>query len=187
MSGPLDESPDESLVKATLSGDDESFTELVRRHKRSILLIASRFARDGHELDDLGQDIFIKVFQNLAGFRGDAPFEHWLKRIAIHACYDMLRKRRREHLVPLEDLDFSAAGPVTEDGLLPLQAKEILDRAMPRLRADERLALTLMELEGYTVKEAAKLTGWSESKVKVQAFRGRQALKKILRMEDEGR
>lgn len=181
------ESSDESLVKAALSGDDDSFTELVRRYKRPVLQIASRFARDGHELDDLGQDIFLKAFQNLSGFRGDAPFEHWLKRIAIHACYDMLRKRRREHLVPLEDLDFSAEGPVTDSGLLPLQAKEVLDRAMPRLRPDERLAVTLIEIEGYTVREAARLTGWSESKVKVQAFRGRQSLKKILRLEDERR
>jgi RNA polymerase sigma factor (sigma-70 family) len=104
MSGSLDVKPVKRLIEAAVSGDDDSFAELVRRYKRMVLAMASRFTRDGHELDDLCQDIFIKVYENLAGFRGDAPFEHWLRRITVHASYDLLRKRRRELLVPLEDV-----------------------------------------------------------------------------------
>jgi len=177
---------DEGLVGAALSGDDEAFAELIRRHKRKVASTASRFARDIQELDDICQDIFIKVYQNLGGFRGDAPFSHWLMRIAVRTCYDALRARRRERLnVPLDSVDFALGGPSTEGQESARHAKFLLDRVMPRLKPEERLVITLVELEGYSVKEVAGLTGWSESNVKVRAFRARHALKKLIGEEYE--
>src|SRR5260221_11998346 len=96
MSAPTDEPTDERLIQSTLAGDDEAFAELVRRHKRKIFGIAARFARNDHELDDLCQEIFVKAYQKLQSFRGEAPFEHWVSRIAVHACYDFLRSTRRD-------------------------------------------------------------------------------------------
>jgi len=172
---------DERLIRAVIGGDDEAFTELVKRYKRKVLSTASRFARDSHELDDISQDVFMKVYQNLGKFRGDAPFSHWLMRIAIRTCYDVLRGRGRERLsVPLDSVDFALEGPSTGDEVSAREAKDILDRAMPRLKPDERLVITLIELEGGSVREVAGLTGWSEAKVKVRAFRARQALKKLI-------
>src|SRR4029434_7362937 len=86
---------DESLVAAALEGDDDAFTELVRRHQRRVFAAAARFARDDHQLDDIAQEVFVRVFRNLGKFRGDAPFEHWLARITVSACYYFLRKGRR--------------------------------------------------------------------------------------------
>jgi RNA polymerase sigma-70 factor (ECF subfamily) len=182
----INELTDERLIEAVRSGDDEAFAELVRRYKRKVLVTASRFVLDRYELDDLSQDIFMKVYQNIGKFRGDAPFEHWLMRIAVHACYDMLRGRRRERAnVPLDDVDFALGGPVVLDSLTALQARDVLNKALAGLKPEERLVITLIELQELSVKEVARLTGWSESNVKVRAFRARQLLKKMIGVKDE--
>ena len=185
MSGYIDEKSDEALVEAVKQGDEEAFGELIRRHKRKVLITASRFVLDRYELDDVCQEIFLKIYKNIDKFRGDAPFEHWLMRITVRSCYDLLRSRKREKAnVPLDDVDFSLGGPVI-DTLSAMDAKDILDKALSKLKPEERLVITLIELEGRSVKEAAALTGWSESNVKVRAFRARQALKRILGVKDE--
>jgi RNA polymerase sigma-70 factor (ECF subfamily) len=86
---------DEDLVAATLAGDDDSFSEIVRRHKRRVFGMAARFARNDHQLEDIAQEVFVRVFKNLKNFRHDAPFEHWLAKISASACYDFLRRERR--------------------------------------------------------------------------------------------
>jgi RNA polymerase sigma-70 factor (ECF subfamily) len=181
MSAHTDEPADERLIQSTLAGDDEAFAELVRRHKRKVFGIAARFARNAAELDDICQEIFVKAYRNLSGFRGEAPFEHWVSRIAVRACYDFLRATRRDReAVPLDGIEIGAP-----DNVNAARAGEIVHWAMARLSADERLVITLLELEERSVRETAALTGWSESNVKVRAFRARQALKKILEAHHE--
>ena len=77
---------DETLVAETLAGNQDSFAELVRRHRRRVFTTAARFARDHHQLDDIAQEVFVRAFRHLAKFRGDAPFAHWLARITVSAC-----------------------------------------------------------------------------------------------------
>ncbi len=183
----LEELPDESLVESAKSGEDEAFAELVRRHKRKVLRLASRYAKDTGELDDIAQDIFIKIYRNLGGYRKEAPFEHWLTKVAISACYDFLRKKKNAGRdVPLEDVEYSLSVPADEGKKLEaLQAKEMLDKALSKLKPMERIVITLLELEERPVKEIAVITGLSESNIKVRAFRARKALKKILGVNDE--
>jgi len=181
MDASVDGLSDESLVKAVAAGDDGAFEELVRRHKRGVARTASRFARNSQELDDICQDIFIKAYTHIGSFRGEAPFGHWLMRIAVRTCYDYLRARMRERgNVPLELVDFSLGGPSTESDMSAREARDILDKALPRLKPDERMVITLLELEELTVREVAGLTGWSEANVKVRAFRARNALRKLI-------
>jgi len=171
---------DEELIRSALNGGDASFAELVQRHKGKIFGMAARFVSDAHQLDDIAQEIFIRAWRNLAKFRADAPFEHWLSRIATRACYDFLRgKQRRGNLVPLDDQRDSEI-PAEADSSSAADAREILVHAMQKLSPEERLVITLTELEEKSVREVAALTGWSESNVKVRAFRARQTLKKIL-------
>lgn len=175
-----------ALIKAVLSGDDEAFAELIRRHKRKIFSIVAKFARDDDELDDVSQEIFVKMYQGLNKYRGDAPFEHWLSKLAVNACYDMLRKRQRDaNKVPLETVEFSLSNPESEDRR-GREAWYILRRAMTRLCPEDRMVITLLNLEEKSVREISDLTGWGESKVKVRAFRARKELKKILENSDEG-
>jgi RNA polymerase sigma-70 factor, ECF subfamily len=181
MSAPIDEPTDERLIQSTLTGDDEAFAELVRRHKRKIFGIAARFARNDAELHDICQEVFVKAYQKLKSFRGEAPFEHWVSRIAVHSCYDFLRATRydREN-VSLDGIEIGVRPDTSAK-----DASELLQWAMARLSADERLVITLLELEERSVRETAGLTGWSESNVKVRAFRARQELKKILETSHE--
>lgn len=171
---------DESLIEKVLSGDDEAFAEVVRRHKRKVFAIVARYARDDGELDDVCQEIFIKMYQNLRKYRGDAPFEHWLSRIAVNACYDMLRRRRRAgEEVAFETVEYSLSGPSGEE-MAGNEAWAILKNALAKLCPEDRLVITLLHLEEKSVTEISVLTGWSGAKVKVRAFRARKELKRIL-------
>src|SRR5438093_6630170 len=152
MSAPTDEPTDERLIQSTLAGDDEAFAELVRRHKRKIFGIAARFARHDHELDDICQEIFVKAYRHLGKFRGDAPFEHWDSRIGVRTCYDFLRKERWAR----QSVTLDGGELATEDNVAPARAKEMLDVAMANLSADERLLITLLELEERSGRELAE-------------------------------
>jgi RNA polymerase sigma-70 factor (ECF subfamily) len=176
------ETSDEELVRSARMGDDHAFETLVRRHKRRVFRTASRFAHDDHQLDDLAQDIFVRVFKKLAQFRHDAPFEHWLARITISACYDFLRKERRTRAqVALETVDYDLSDTSVERAVSAGRARELIGWAMCQLTAEEQLILTLCELEERPMKEVAELTGWTESNVKVRAFRARNTLRNILK------
>ena len=178
--------PDESLVASTLRGDDGAFAEIVRRYKRRVFASAARFARDDHQLDDISQEVFLRAFRNLAKFRGDAPFEHWLARIIVSACYDFLRKERRvREQVALDAIEFEVRDLTIDKAVAAGRARDLLAFAMRRLTAEEQLIITLCEIEERSVREVAELTGWSEGNVKVRAFRARQTLKKILETSHE--
>ena len=177
---------DEALVAATLGGDDDAFAEIVRRYKRRVFASAARFARDDHQLDDIAQEVFVRAFRHLGKFRGDAPFEHWLSRIIVSACYDFLRKERRtrEH-VALDAIEYEVRDLTIDSAIAAGRARELLAFAMSRLTPDDQLILTLCEIEDRSVRDVAELTGWSEGNVKVRAFRARQNLKKILETSHE--
>ncbi len=177
---------EDDLIRSALAGDDEAFAGLVRNHKAAVLRTAARFARNDAELDDLGQETFMRAYQSLSSYRGDAPFGHWLSRITIRACYDFLRERRRhEKDVSLDALAYSVADPSSGAVFSSEQARLILERGMSRLKPADRLVITLFELEDRSVREVAALTGWSETLVKVRAFRARKALKRSIGGENE--
>jgi RNA polymerase sigma-70 factor (ECF subfamily) len=177
---------DESLISATLAGDERAFALLVARYKRRIFGLAARFARDSDEVEDICQEVFIKAFENLAAFRHDAPFEHWLTRIAVRASHDALRRRRREKgQSGFDDYVFEVRDYAAEARQEARLARELLKWALSRLKEEERIVITLLELEGYSVREISSLTGWSETNVKVRAHRARQVLKRVLEESDE--
>jgi RNA polymerase sigma-70 factor (ECF subfamily) len=186
MNEPQQVPTDEGLIEATLSGDDEAFAELVRRYKQKVFRLAARLVNDRDELDDICQEAFIKAYQNLKKFRGDSPFEHWMTKIAVNVCYDMLRKQvRKRDNVPLDSVAFAISEPKSAEALGGEEAWGVLRSAMTKLRPEERLVITLLNLEERSVRETASLTGWSEANVKVRAFRARKELKRILE-DDRG-
>jgi len=175
------ESSDEQLIRAVVAGNNGAFVHLVSRYKRKVFALASRFARDHDELDDICQDVFIKVYENLGKFRVEAPFEHWLSRVAVRTCYDALRSRKKERgNVPLESAHVAVADTSVEERRVAAEARALLEWGLARLRPEERLVITLLELEEKSILDIAGLTGWSQSNVKVRAFRARQKLKQLL-------
>ena len=171
-------SSDEELIQRTLRGDERAFGELANRHKSRVFGLASRFARNPADLEDICQEVFIQAFFKLRQFRGDSPFGHWLLRIATFKCYDYLRRRRRDGEVEILS---ESAGEIAGPGpAAPNADLERLDAALAQLSVKERLIITLLEIEDRSVQEVATLTGWSAANVKVRAFRARGILRKLL-------
>ena len=177
---------DQALILAARRGDGPAFAELVARHKARVFGTASKYTRNHHELDDLAQDIFIRVWKGLDSYRADAPFEHWLMRLTVRACYDFLRRNRnrrerevsRDALLESGCMAVETAGAPEEE--TDTDALALLRRALTLLPPREHMIITLLELEERSVREVAALTGWSETNVKVRAFRARQSLKKLI-------
>jgi RNA polymerase sigma-70 factor (ECF subfamily) len=174
-------SEDDQLVQAACAGNADAFTGIIARHKGRVFGMAAKYARNHHELEDLAQDIFIRVWRGLTSWSGKAPFEHWLTRVAVRACFDFLRKhrRRRESEISHDEIPEYLH---LNDGASPDEQSEnhalhLVRRALTRLHPKEQLILTLLELEDKTVREVAALTGWSEGNVKVRAHRARASLR----------
>jgi RNA polymerase sigma-70 factor, ECF subfamily len=184
---------DAELVARALTGDASGFEALIVRYQPRIFGTVRRYARRESEVEDIVQEIFLKAYQKLSSFRGDAPFEHWLMRLAVRTCYDFLRQhqRNREHNVTDlgdEESDFleRKAGPARETDRAE-GARQLVEAVLSQLSPAARMVITLLEIEERSVKEIAKLTGWSETLVKVRAFRARAEMKKVLARIDAGK
>jgi len=175
------------LIAAVLRGDSASFEPLVAKYSPRVFATARRYARRESEIEDIAQEVWLKAFDKLASFRGEAPFEHWLMRMTVRTCYDFLRAHQRnressfsEISEPEEDwLDRFVADPGTAADQADA-AKVLVNRVLDRLSPQARLVIQLLEIEDRSVKEIAELTGWSVPLVKVRAFRARGEMRKIL-------
>src|SRR6266498_4329351 len=98
------EPTDAELIAAVLSGDVVSFEPLVKKYQPRVFATARRYARRESEVEDIVQEVFLKAFQKLRSFRGDAPFEHWLMRLAVRTCYDFLRAHQRNRELSFSDI-----------------------------------------------------------------------------------
>ncbi len=178
---------DAELIADVLSGRTASFEILVERHSPRVFAIARRYARRDSEVEDIVQEVWLKSFQKLATFRGDAPFEHWLARLTVRTCYDFLRAHQRnrewtfsELTEPEQDwLDRVVTSP-DEAVESAAAARQLVERILEDLSPPARLVITLLEIEERSVREIAELTGWSVPLVKVRAFRARAEMKKCL-------
>jgi RNA polymerase sigma-70 factor (ECF subfamily) len=175
------------LIAAVLKGDAGSFEPLVEKYSPRVFATARRYARRESEVEDIVQEVWVKAFQKLRSFRGEAPFEHWLMRLAVHTCYDFLRGHQRNR-----ETSFSELTEVEGDWLERFvnepdsasekadAARKLVERVMEGLSPAARLVITLLEIEDRSVKEISKLTGWSVPLVKVRAFRARAEMRKIV-------
>ena len=140
-----------------------------------------RFANGPADLDELVHDAFVEAYFSLANYRGDAPFEHWLQRIATRVGYrrwKQNKKRNQAAPLPPDVVDRFSDRRITE--VTAAEADEAISALLAKLSPRDRLVVTLLHVEGRTVEETAALTGWSKTMVKVQAFRARAKLKKLL-------
>ncbi len=178
---------DAELIAAVLGGDTASFEPLVAKYQPRIFATARRYARRESEVEDIVQEVFLKAFQKLASFRGDAPFEHWLMRLAVRTCYDFLRSHQRSRESSFSELGEPELDWLETFGTAPEAssadadaARQLVQKVLEQLSAPARLVITLLEIEERSVKEIAELTGWSVPVVKVRAFRARAEMRKVL-------
>lgn len=186
-------SADRQLARRIGQGDEAAFEELVRRHHPRLSRIAGRFFRRPEVVEEVLQEVFVKAYAAIDGYRGEMPLEHWLSRITVNACHDQLRrqKARPESLVsqlPNEDGFPERLEPRAEPGFWEREEARLLaEQLLSLLAPAERLVLTLLVLEELPVAEVARLTGWSRTNVKVRAFRARSRLRKLARLGPERR
>jgi RNA polymerase sigma factor (sigma-70 family) len=181
----MDDSDASALVKAALQHDDEAARALVRQLYPLVsrLVRAHRPRRTAEE--DLSQMIFIKVFQKLSQFSGKVPLEHWVSRIAVNTCLNQIESEKIRPELRYADLSEEEQAVVenlatSSSELAPDQrfaSRQLVEHLLAALKPVERLAIDLLHLQGRSVDEIRKITGWSAALIKVRAYRARQKMK----------
>jgi RNA polymerase sigma-70 factor, ECF subfamily len=174
---------DAELLRAHVAGDSNAFAVLVKRHQDRMWAIAVRIMRNPEDAADALQDAYIAAFRRAGSYRGDARVTSWLHRVVVNACLDRLRVMRVRETAPLpENLDrWSRLGStMTKDPVEIKEQRSLVTAALGTLNADQRAALVLVDMEGYSVEEAAEILGCAPGTVKSRCARGRARLLPLL-------
>jgi RNA polymerase sigma-70 factor (ECF subfamily) len=158
-----------------LAGDTDAFGDLLARTEARILGLAWRILGNRDLARDAAQEAYLRAFRSLGSYRPTEPFEPWLVRIAVHACYD-LSKKRGPLPVALESLDVLVSGDGShpaEEAILLRQRRDLVQKALAGLPQGERAALVLRDLEGFSTEEAARILGVRPVTVRSQAATAR--------------
>jgi len=172
---------DANDIRASLDGDGDAYARLIDRYQQQIAARMRWFSRQPAIAEELVQDVFVEAYVSLRGFRGQAPFTHWLQKIATRVGYRYWKSQARDRRRGMNRLDDHIESLGVADGANDAAAAaELVHALLARLGPRDRLVLTLLYLEGRSVAEAAALAGWSVPMIKVQAFRARGKLKRLL-------
>ena len=181
---------DLDLARQAQDGDESAFAEIVRRYSPRVFSVASRFFRQRSLVEEAAQEVFLKAYTQLKSFEGRGSIEGWLTRIATNTCLNMLRSAKRRPEFTVSDLtddeqnwldqhsaSSGAEQPSVENSVV---ANDLADRLLSVLSPEDQQALLMIDGEDASIKEVAEATGWSESKVKVRAFRARRKVREAM-------
>jgi RNA polymerase sigma-70 factor (ECF subfamily) len=177
---------DEADIRESLGGDPEAYKRLVERHKAHVSRIAWRFSRDRQVHEELVQDVFVEAYLSLRSFKGSAPFEHWLSRIATRVGYRYWKQTARHPQtegLTVEELEQWARAEA--DPMEAQDAAALVYRVLAQLPPRDRLVLTLRYIEECDVAQTAERIGWTQTMVKVQTLRAKRKLEKALRQYEK--
>ena len=177
---------DYELIKRARDGDGAAFNELVRAYRRRILGTIARLISHPEDVEDVGQEVFLRLYFSLDQLRSAEVFEPWLYRLTANAAYDYLRKRRRRMESRMADLseqqvmlaDAQAGGRVDSDDSERKRIRETVDSLLDAVSEEDRVLLTLKEVEGLSLKELGTIYHVNENALKVRLFRARQRVLK---------
>lgn len=174
---------DAELLAAHVDGDDTAFAELVNRHRDRLWAVAMRTTGDPEEAADALQDALISAFRRADSFRGESAVTTWLHRIVVNASLDRLRRRSVRSASPLPEDDFGVSAPVVGNNHDQINQAELrweITRALAELPEAQREAVFLVDVEGYSVEEAAAILDCPTGTVKSRCSRGRAKLAESL-------
>jgi RNA polymerase sigma-70 factor (ECF subfamily) len=183
-----------SLVERAQCGDDLAFHHLVMAYRRRIVAIIGRIIRRPEDVEDVAQEVCMRIYYSLDQLKTAELFEVWLYRLAVNASYDYLRKRRRRHESRMSDLSEqqilmaeASAGNVASGEERRLErVKELVDSLLQSVSEHDRILLIQKEIEDLTVRQLAKLYSVDEAAVKVRLFRARQRALKMYKAAQSG-
>jgi RNA polymerase sigma-70 factor (ECF subfamily) len=178
------------LVRLAQSGEEAAFEELIRRHQQRVFGLVSGILRRREDVEDVVQQVFLKVFVSLKRFDQRAAFSTWLYKISVNECWDYLRKKKVRPLVYEADLSEEQVSRL--DGVVSAdqpqasssdraEARDLLERMMEKLPEQDRELLVLKEVEGFSVQELAEILDLNVNTVKVRLFRARARLMDVYR------
>ncbi|MBI3579616.1 MAG: sigma-70 family RNA polymerase sigma factor [Ignavibacteriales bacterium] len=180
---------DYQLVEAFRGGDEKAFEELVRRYQRQVANIIYLTLGNRDEVEDLSQEVFIRVYRSLAKYERDASLYSWIYRIAVNLCIDEIRRKKIKRTLSLE---FFSEGKLEEerknkslasaaDGVLGKEKNQVVRDALQKLSPVHRTVLVLREYEDLTYEQIAKTLHISTQAVKSRIFRAREELRELLK------
>lgn len=192
MSSSYNQKSDRDLVLACQRREPAAFEELVKRHQRTVYALLYQLAPDWEDTADLAQEVFIRVWRNIANMRNPSSFRSWLTQIVTNLFYDELRKRPRklptvsmdESLDPEEDSptrDIADSSAMPHEKVLSDEMNEVIRQAMMKLPEQFRTSIVLREVEGLSYEEIAVLTNVEMGTVKSRIARARSKLQEMLR------
>lgn len=181
---------DELLLRRAQSGDPEAFERLMEPLEQLVWRVCWHYTGNREAAEDCGQEAMIRIWRNLANYRGECALESWVYRIAANCCMDWLRKKKRDRSVSMEPMveqgfDPADDSPGTEEQVVAKDERQRLREAIALLPEDQREALILTQLEKVPYEEAARALGVSEGTVKSRVNRAKARLKEILSAERE--
>ena len=179
------------FVSRLQANEDAAYDELVRTYSASIYHVAYRMLGDSAEASDVVQEIFLKIFRNIGGFKGEAALKTWVFKIALSEVLNRLRWWKRRHRFATVSLDEQPNGAATSESVADagptpeeiLQSKErgtAIQQALRRLSSEHRSIIVLRDIEGFSYNEIADVLGVSMGTVKSRLARARADLKKSL-------
>jgi RNA polymerase sigma-70 factor, ECF subfamily len=177
---------DRELVERAARGSREAFDELVRRHQGAIVSLARALTRGSADAEDIAQEVFLRAWRGLGGFRGDSSFRTWLHRVAVNVVHSHNGRvgRLRRLLLPRSDSvdvdDPIERAPARTDLEAETLLRDAIDRALATLPEELRMAVILRDVQGLDYREIADLLDVPIGTVESRIFRGRQRLKPLL-------
>ena len=192
-----DPSQDAEWIRRCQSGEKEAFAPLVDAYQRRVFSIVYHLVRRRNDVEDIVQEIFMKAFAAIESYNSQASFGTWLNRIAINHCYDYLRRQRSSRVTYFWEMSEEGQRQVElhvqshEEGGLDSEEKlamgDLVDKLLARAPAEDRVILTLKEIEDKSVDEISEILGLKLSTVKVRLHRARKRMVKDLEKWQEGR
>jgi RNA polymerase sigma-70 factor, ECF subfamily len=175
------------LIKRARDGDDAAYSQVVQAYRKRILGTIARLIGRPEDVEDVGQEVFLRLYFSLDQLRAPEVFEPWLYRLTVNAAYDYLRRQRRRNESRMADLseqqvvfaDAVASTKRDQEEQRRKRIRETLDMLMSSISEQDRILLTMKEIEGLSLKELEKAYGVNENALKVRLFRARQRVLKV--------
>ncbi len=178
---------DFELIKRARDGDDSAFNQVVQTYRKRILGTIARLIGRPEDVEDVGQEVFLRLYFSLDQLRTPEMFEPWLYRLTVNAAYDYLRRQRRRSESRMADLseqqvmlaDATAGSKREDEEQRRKRVRELVDSLLSSISEQDRILLTMKEIEGLSLKELEKVYGVNENALKVRLFRARQRVVKV--------
>jgi RNA polymerase sigma-70 factor (ECF subfamily) len=165
------------LIREAQEGNHSAFEMIVRRYEKRVLAIAYQIIGNAHDAQDVGQEVFIRLYRFLPQFRRSKQFFTWLYRITVNVCFDHLKKEKRRQTVPLDDYNSTksesfAAGTDPVSG----EIENIIMNLLDQISVPQKTVFVLREMEAFSTKEIAYIMDIPHGTVRSHLHRARQFL-----------